>query len=229
VDRRVVVVLGSLVFILVLFELTNPGPKGAGDMVAGKSISGLPEPKVKGDVSVYGRRSVRSFSDKPITLEQLSQLLWSAQGITEGGRLRAAPSAGATYPLTVYAVVSDVSGLDAGLYRYVPRDHRVVKVKSGDVASPISKATYQANMVASAPAVLILSANFSRTTKAYGDKGVMYVHMEAGHVGENIYLQAYSLGLGTVAVGAFDDKAVAQTIGLSPDEKPLYIYPVGVV
>lgn len=192
----------------------------------------LPEPLKKGIVSVEEalskRRSRREYSDKPLTVEQLSQLLWAAQGINErfGGK-RTAPSAGATYPLETYAVVGNIDGLTAGIYRYQPRDHAIELILPGDVREALVAAALNQQWIADAPAIIVFSAVYERTTETYGQRGMQYVHMEAGHAAQNVYLQAEALGLGTVVVGAFDDLSVMEIIGLSPGERPLYILPVG--
>ena len=191
----------------------------------------LPEPRLSGDVSVEEaiakRRSVRSYRDEPITLEQLSQLLWAAQGVTEEKRkYRSAPSAGPTYPFEVYVVAGRVKGLSPGIYRYLPEKHALEMLKEGDFGKELQRAALDQEWVGSAPIDIILVAFYERTTRVYGERGIRYVHMEAGHIGQNIYLQATALGLGTVAVGAFDDEGVKKLLGT--EGAPLYIFPVGV-
>ena len=192
----------------------------------------LPAPSLTGEVSVEeaiaSRRSIRSYADSPLTLQEFSQLLWAAQGITDPVRgFRSAPSAGATYPLTVFAAVSEggVLGLEPGIYEYLPELHGLRLVRRGDFSEELAEAALGQAWVREAPVCLVIAADYSRTTRVYGERGVRYVHMEAGHVGENIYLQATAMGLGTVAVGAFHDDEVAEILqaGLSP----LYIFPVG--
>jgi SagB-type dehydrogenase family enzyme len=190
----------------------------------------LPEPNLKGEVSVEmalaQRRSRREYSRESLSLSELSRLLWAAQGLS-GEMGRTAPSAGATYPLEVYAVVGDVSGLSSGLYHYLPQEHSLTLLKSGDFRENLSAASLNQKWVSDAPASLVLTAVYERTTRQYGERGIRYVHMEAGHAAENVYLQAEALGLGTVSVGAFDDKAVSGVLGLPEGETPLYVMPVG--
>ncbi|MBO8174203.1 MAG: SagB/ThcOx family dehydrogenase [Thermococcus sp.] len=191
----------------------------------------LPEPKLKGDISVEEaiakRRSIRYYKDKPLTLEQLSQLLWAAQGITEEKRkFRAAPSAGATYPFEIYVVVGNVEGLEPGIYHYDPFKHSLTLIKEGDYRKQLQAAALNQQWVGKAAIDIVLVAFYERTTKYYGERGYRYVYMEAGHIGQNIYLQATALGLGTVAVGAFYDEEVAKI--LETDGDPVYIFPVGV-
>ncbi|MBU0761963.1 MAG: SagB/ThcOx family dehydrogenase, partial [Candidatus Altiarchaeota archaeon] len=136
------------------------------------------------------------------------------------------PSAGATYPLEIYAAVSNVEGFSPGLYHYLPEKHGVELVYSGDALGDIANSTYQREMVYSAAFAVVISAVYNRTTRAYGEHGVMYVHMEAGHTGQNIYLQSEALGLGVVAVGAMDPMKISH---LKFVGEPIYVFPVGVV
>ena len=194
----------------------------------------LPPPRLKGTMSleeaIHKRRSKRDYSDKPITLEELSQLLYSAQGISEPvNRFRTAPSAGGTYPLEVYVVVKEggCSGLDAGVYRYDPVQHALERSFEGDVHEEFTAASLDQLWVRDAAVNFVVAAVYERTTRWYGDRGVRYVHMEVGHVGQNIYLQAESLGLGTVVIGAFHDDRIQKLLNLPEDCKPLYVIPVG--
>ena len=196
------------------------------------SMIRLPAPSSSGSPSVEealaGRRSVREYAAAALTIEQLSQLLWSAQGITErSDGLRSAPSAGALYPLEVYVAAEQVDGLAIGVYRYVPRQHGLQVVVDRSVRGQLSRDAFSQSAVADAPATLAFAAVFSRTTQKYGERGRRYVYMEVGHAAENVYLQATALGLGTVAIGAFDDGSAKRTLGMRGDEEPLYLMPVG--
>ncbi|MHC1586692.1 MAG: SagB/ThcOx family dehydrogenase [Candidatus Hecatellaceae archaeon] len=180
--------------------------------------------------AIAGRRSIRSYSGEPLEVWELGQLLWAAQGITDPKRgFRAAPSAGATYPLEIYVVVSEggVSGLRPGIYHYSPSEHSLKLVKLGDFSGELCAAALGQPWVGEASVNLVICAVFERTTSRYGERGVRYVYMEAGHVGENIYLQAEALGLGTVAIGAFYDDQVHKILEAPEDHRPIYIYPVG--
>jgi SagB-type dehydrogenase family enzyme len=193
----------------------------------------LPDPETKGLVSteevLAKRRSVREYSSQPLKLEQLSQLMWAAQGITlpEWG-FRTAPSAGGTYPLELYIVVGEggVSSLDAGIYRYDPKLNTLTSILEGDFRAQLATAALNQRWVAEACVDIVITAVFQRTTERYGERGVRYVHMEAGHSSQNIYLQAVSLGLATVTIGAFDDELVQKLLSLSESHTPLYIQPV---
>lgn len=192
----------------------------------------LPEPKYDGSVSVeralLERRSIRSYKDEPLQPDEVSQLLWAAQGITGQKRgFRTAPSAGALYPLELYAVVNNVTDLSKGVHRYSPNTHELVKVIDKDVLRELASAALGQSCVRDAAIVLVFTAVYERTTGKYGDRGIRYVHMEAGHAAQNVYLQAVSLGLGTVVVGAFKDEEVRNVLSLPKKEHPLYLMPVG--
>jgi len=191
----------------------------------------LPGPARESDTPIeqalFARRSVRDFSERSLTLEEVGQLLWACQGITDPRGYRTAPSAGALYPLEVYAAVRSVEDLTPGVYRYVPEGHELHRIIDGDVSSALCTAALSQTAVGDAPAAIVICAVPDRTTAKYGDRGVHYVYMEAGHAAQNIYLQAVSLDLGTVSIAAFDDARVQQILNLSPGEVPLYIMPVG--
>jgi SagB-type dehydrogenase family enzyme len=173
------------------------------------------------------RRSVREYSRDGLVLEDVSQLLWAAQGITGRRGFRAAPSAGALYPLEVYVVVGDVAGLSPGVYRYRPKKRDLVSVASGDRRKPLASAALGQSWVRRAPAVLLITGVYKRTMAKYGQRGRRYVHMEVGHAAQNVYLAATARGLGTVMVGAFDDNEVQEVLGLPTDHEPLGLMPVG--
>lgn len=194
----------------------------------------LPEPRFKSDTSVeealLKRRSIREYGDEPLSYEQVAQLLWAAQGITEPRwGFRTAPSAGATYPLEVYLVVKEggVEGLEAGIYHYLPRRHELEMIREGDFSRELMAACLDQSWVGDAALNMVLTAIYERTTRRYGGRGRRYVHMEVGHVGENVYLQCVSLGLGCVVIGAFYDDEVKRVLGV--DEEPMYVIPIGVL
>jgi len=202
----------------------------------------LPKPKTDSRVSVEaalnGRRSVRTYRNKPLSLAEISQILWAAYGVTENidnvpslrGGLKTAPSAGALYPLEIYLVVGSVTNLPSGIYKYLPSEHKLIKISKGDKRIALCRAALGQSMIKNAPASLVFSAVFERTTRKYGKRGrERYVCMDLGHSGQNVYLQAYSLGLGTCAVGAFNDAQVKKVIGMPKEEEPLYLMPLGVL
>jgi SagB-type dehydrogenase family enzyme len=191
----------------------------------------LPEPVYASDTSLeealLARRSVRSFSEAPITLQQLSQLLWAGQGITDPSGKRTAPSAGALYPLKLYVVVGNVEGLAVGVYEYEPETHTLIKTMDGDQRSSLAQAALGQTSVQQSAVDIVITAVYEITTVKYGERGIRYVHMEAGHAAQNICLEAVALELGAVTIGAFDDAGVQQVLELPDDEVPLYIIPAG--
>ena len=191
----------------------------------------LPEPRHDSDVSIEQsmllRRSVRSYTREPLTLQEVSQLLWAAQGITDALGRRTAPSAGALYPLEIYAVAGNVEDLSAGVYKYEVDKHQLVRVMDGDIRNELSSAALGQGSVRSGAIAFVFTAVYERITIKYGDRGVRYVHLETGHAAQNLCLQATAMGLGVVTVGAFSDEQVVEVLNLPEDEKPLYILPVG--
>jgi len=195
-------------------------------------IVNLPEPALDSDYSIeqalQSRRSVRRYSDKPVDIQTVSQILWSAQGITHEQRgYKTAPSAGAIFPLEIYAAVGNVEGLSAGLYHYISDNHHLVKIHDQDIRTDLSAAALRQTSVRDGAFVVIIAAIYERTTGRYGERGIKYVHMEVGHVGQNIHLQAKSLGLGTVVIGAFIDEEMKRVLNLPEDQIPLYLMPLG--
>jgi len=194
----------------------------------------LPEPKLEGRLSVEGaiqrRRSRRDYSEEPLTIGELAQLLWAAQGITSTReRKRAAPSAGATFPMEVFVAVGPktVGDLAPGVYRYVPAEHSLEKTMDGDIRAQVAAAALGQEFLEVAPVSILMAAQYARTGNRYGERARRYVAMEAGHIGQNIHLQAEALDLGTVAVGAFRDQSVAAAFKLPPQLEPVYLMPVG--
>ena len=219
------VMLSSVIALVVLPVFSS----GSGSALADRIK--LPEPKHDGNVSIekalFDRRSIRAFGDEPLAIEDISQLLWAAQGITDPSGYRAAPSAGALYPLEAYLVAGKVTALPSGIYKYNPRGHELIRVMGGDKRMELCNAALGQTSIKHAPASLVLAAVYERTTKKYGDRGIRYAHMEAGHAAENVCLQGVSLGLGTVVIGAFYDDDVKKVMQLAGQEEPLYIIPFG--
>jgi len=185
----------------------------------------LPRPNQDGSMSlekaIAVRRSRRNFSPKSLTLEQIGQLAWAAQGQDVSSKYRTTPSAGATYPLELFMVTDD------GFFHYLPSKHALEKLTDEDLRAELAKAAWGQGFVEDAPVTLVFVAEFSRTTNRYGNRGVRYVYMEAGHAAQNVHLQAESLGLGSVAVGAFDDSSVSKVLTLPENLEPVYMETVG--
>jgi SagB-type dehydrogenase family enzyme len=218
----------------------------AGAVLAQESpVIHLPAPATAGGApltrALAERRSVRSFQDAPLTLTEVSQLLWAAQGVTQtspapagwrsewgawsGGR-RTAPSAGALYPLETYLLATSVDGLEPGLYHYIPAEHALEPAGECGPGELAAAALGQV-AVAQAPAVVVFTAVYARAASKYGDRAERYVHVEVGAAAENLLLQATALGLGGVFMGAFRDDAVGDVLGLPEDHAPLGLVPVG--
>jgi len=193
----------------------------------------LPPPQPKGRLSVEEaiakRRSVRTYAAEPLTLVQAGQLLWAAQGMTGPRQSRAAPSAGATYPLEILAAVGreTVGALQAAVYHYEVSRHALTLHLSGDLREDLASAALDQGFIASAPMDIVICTLYHRTTYRYGRRGERYVHMEVGHVAENVHLQAVASGLAAVEVGAFDDEEVRKVLRLDEQIKPLCIMPIG--
>jgi len=230
--RRAIVLAVMLVATLAIPVCAeDPGGRQAAEP-SGSNVMPLPEPVRSGVISIEyvidNRRSVRAFTDAQVALKDLAQLLWAAQGITgEDGVKRAAPSAGAKYPMEIFVVAGGVTWLAPGVYHYRPESHDLLLVKEGDFRQQLSDAALSQEWVASAPVSIVITGVYERTMEKYGERGVRYVHIEAGAVAENIYLQAVALKLGTTYVGAFSDEDVGAVLGVS-DVAPLGIMPVGV-
>lgn len=196
--------------------------------MAKENLIQLPQPMIKGKVSleeaILKRRSQRNFVRKDLTLEQISQLLWAAQGITgEKGRFnfRAAPSAGALYPMEVYLLAKN------GLYHYLLPGHKLEQLSKNDLRDALANSALGQGSISQAPVNIVICAVYSRVTAKYGERGARYTLIEAGHIAQNIHLQAASLGLGSVPVGAFDDGQIKKILSLPEEQEPLYIIPVG--
>jgi SagB-type dehydrogenase family enzyme len=207
-----------------------PGTKALGPTSEDRVIA-LPAPRLDGERSVEAaltrRRSLRSYAPTPISLEAVSQLLWSAQGVTDPRGFRTAPSAGALFPLELYLVAGNVTGLPSGIYRYGPRKHELRRTSAGDRRGPLVAAALDQEWMLDAPAMLVIGAVYERTARKYGRRAPRYVHMEAGHAVQNVYLQSEALGLGTCIVGGFEDTRLSTVLELPSSVEPLGILPIG--
>ncbi len=203
----------------------------------------LPQPRLSSDVPVeeamQNRRSFRFYEDSPLSITEISQLLWSAYGLTYPienapdflrGGLRTAPSAGALYPLELYLVARNVTDLDPGIYLYRSETHELILIAAEDCWEEFSEAGFNQLHFETAAAAIVYSAVFERCTDKYGTRGrERYVCMDLGHSAQNVYLQAYALNIGTCSIGAFSDLALKQVIRMTRAEVPLYIMPLGKV
>jgi len=187
----------------------------------------LPSPSLKGNVSleeaIFKRRSHREFLDRDLDLNQISQILWAGQGITLerfGIKFRTAPSAGALYPIEIYLLTKE------GVFHYLPSEHKLIQIIDKDLREKLSISCWGQSFIKEAPLSIVICAVYARTTQKYGQRGIRYVHIEVGHVAQNIILEATALGLASVCVGAFDDSEVKDLLSLSREE-PLYIIPIG--
>jgi SagB-type dehydrogenase family enzyme len=216
---------GSIMVLASLILTAVSGP--AADIVK------LPPPAFQGKMSVAEalkkRRTVRQFAHRELDLAQVSQLLWGTDGVSDSRGLRTAPSAGATYPLEFYLVVGErgVSGLAPGLYHYRPDSHSLELIRKEDLRTPVARACLHQTWMAEAPVMVVFAAQYSRCTARYGDRGIRYTHMEVGHAGQNLFLQAEALGLACGMVGAFQDRTLQETLHLPQQHEPLLIMPVG--
>ena len=184
----------------------------------------LPRPKKKGTISLEEtldrRRSKRQFLSKRLSQEQISQLLWAAQGTIQKG-YRTAPSAGGLYPLEIYLVERE------GVQHYVPQSHELERTVDGDVRPQLARAALDQGCILEAPVCIVIATEYQRVERRYDERAARYVCIEVGHVAQNIHLQAVAMGLGSVPIGAFDDDQVHKVLSLPEDQKPLYIIPVG--
>ena len=230
IGKRWVAILSLLILTVNLVTACKPSEIEA-PIVENNARITLPEPRYDSDVSLeetlLKRRSVRDYSDEALTLQEVSQLLWAAQGITDPSGKRTAPSAGALYPLEVYVVVGDIEDIAKGVYKYQPQEHELIKILDGDQREALTKAALDQQSVAQGAIDIVITAIYKRITDKYGDRGIRYVHMEAGHAAQNVYLQVVALNLGTVSIGAFYDNQVKEVLNLPEDREPLYIMPVG--
>ena len=220
----------AISFFLIIMMSFNLSEKSDASEKSSITTIALPKPDISQGIPLNSalklRRSHRRFSEKPISLANLSQLLWSAQGITHFLGFRTAPSAGAIYPLEIYVLVSNVDKLSPGIYHYKPKSNELELIIKGNYRKQLTSAANQRS-IKKAAATLVISAVFKRTEKKYGPRAKRYVHIESGSAAQNVYLQATSLQLNTILMGSFNDKDVKQVMQLPEDNEPLSIMPIG--
>ncbi|MFH1050360.1 MAG: SagB/ThcOx family dehydrogenase [bacterium] len=232
-------------FLILMVVSYNPacGQEDKKQQNEGESVMiiDLPKPVITGKISLEEslnkRRSVREFSNKPLTVKEVSQILWAAYGITKPiadapafvrSGLRTAPSAGALYPLELYILAGNVEDISPGIYQYDSENHSLKLVKVGDKRKELSSAALSQKAIEMAPVTIIYSAIFERTTGKYGQRGRdRYVCIDLGHSAQNLCLQATALSLGVCTIGAFNDEDVKKVVGMTKDEEAMYLLPVG--
>lgn len=201
---------------------------------ASKKIE-LPLPKqvetMSVDEAIRRRRSIRAFSSKSLTLEQLAYLLWASAGIQrkeDGYEFRTAPSAGALYPIETYLITNNVNGLEKALYHYLIKSHMLEELELGEFSITMANAALGQEMFLSSAATFVWTAIFDRSKWKYRQRAYRYVYLDAGHIAQNLVLAATSIGLGTCQVGAFYDEEVNRIIGIDgKEESTIYLSVVG--
>lgn len=228
--RLIILLIVILVLILIFIAIVKYENIKLFSHLFSPTVKQLPTPAYKSKTSIEEalshRRSIREYKDEPLTIQQIGQLLWAAQGITSNNGFRTAPSAGALYPLEIYLIIGKVTDMPAGVYHYIPENHSLEKISDGDKRQELDAAANNQESIKAAAVDIVITANYTRTKNKYGERGERFVHLEAGHAAENVCLQSVSLQLGTVTIGAFDDSLVKKILNLT-NEDPLYILPVG--
>ncbi len=230
----------SLITGIIIYAFLSTRPKNTKinhqpmDKIENQNQTQLPQPNQKGDLSleeaISQRRSQRQFKNQSLELDQISQLVWAVQGITnQTSGFRSAPSAGALYPLEIYLVVGEngVNNLNSGVYHYRPKSHSLDLIVNQNVKSKLSQICLGQDSINQAPISIIITGVFKRTQDKYGNRGERYVYMEAGHAAQNAYLQSESLKLGMVVIGAFNDQNLIDTFQLPDNHQPIYVIPIG--
>lgn len=195
----------------------------------------LPEPDLEGGPAtaetIAGRRSTRAYSATPMTLAELSSVLFLTTGLSSdrwGNARRTAPSSGALYPVETYAVLHNVDGLERGLYHYALREHALEQVRGADLRAKVVEQGIGQEFLGECGAVLFLTQILQRMRPKYQDRSYRYGLLEAGHIGENAYLAATSMGLGACGIGAFMDDAINDMLGVDGvEEAAVYMLAVG--
>jgi SagB-type dehydrogenase family enzyme len=237
--KRVYVFIFLIVLLVVFFIVLIYINKDNNNLINMKEkiirIIDLPDPQLESAVSIeealLKRRSVREFLDKELSILQISQILWSAYGLTDKEKgFKTAPSAGAIYPLDIYLVINQESDdLSQGVYKYDSQNHKLGQISNKLIRKELTDLALGQDSLRQAPIVLVITGDYQKTINRYGERAHRYVHMEAGHVSQNVYLQAVSLNLGTVVIGAFDDQSVNSLLGLPKNITTLYLMPIGLI
>jgi SagB-type dehydrogenase family enzyme len=223
----IVFVVGLFVLLTAIMAVSVSSNQEASDVIT------LPQPKTDGGMSVekalLERRSIRSFRNESLTLDEISQLCWAAQGITDDKGHRTSPSAMATYPLEVYLLAGNVTNLPAGIYHYSPQGHNLTLLSKGNKIPELFNSSRggREDWRKGSPAVFIITGVFERTDKVPGQDLSRFVYIEAGTSAENLLLEVVSLGLGSTYTAGFDENKTKEYLGLSLGEEPIGVLPVG--
>jgi SagB-type dehydrogenase family enzyme len=181
--------------------------------------------------AISQRRSIREFSARSIAFSELSQLVWATQGITLkawGFDFRASPSAGALYPIETYLVANRVEEIPPGLYHYHVREVQLILLKEGHFGPDLCRSGLGQEMLEEAACVFVWTAVVARSKWKYRERAYRYIYMDAGHIGQALYLAATALDLGCCTVGAFYDEEVDRVIGADgKNEFSVYLGAVG--
>jgi SagB-type dehydrogenase family enzyme len=226
-QTMIVFVVGLIVLLTAIMAVSVSSNQEASDVVT------LPQPRTDGGISVekalLERRSIRSFRNESLTLDEVSQLSWAAQGVTDDKGHRTSPSAMATYPLEIYLLAGNVTGLPAGVYHYSPLGHNLTLISKGNKIPEFFNSSRggREDWRRGSPAVFIITGVFERTNKISGQDLSRFVYIEAGAAAENLLLQVVSLGLGSTYTAGFDENKTKEYLGLSPGEEPIGVLPVG--
>ena len=226
-----------IIISVTLMLLNHPGCGKSDDKVGAEptpdnsEIIQLPEPRLNSDVSLeeslYNRRSTRNYSNEPVTIQEVAQLLWAAQGITDAAGHRAAPSAVASYPLSIYIVAGNVPEIMDGVYIYDPVDHSMKRSIDGDIRNELAVASMGQASVRQGAVSFVVTVDYGKMAARFGDKGERFGTLEAGHAAQKLCLQATALDLGLVTAGAIYDDQVVEVLDLPENLTPLYVIPVG--
>lgn len=222
---KIVVPFVTTMLLLCCWYIGGTDANAQEKVATGVSIK-LPPPILDGTLSVEKalseRRSVRAYKPEALSLAEVSQILWAAQGVTDPAKgFRTAPSPRGMFLIEVYLIAENVTGLPAGFYRYQPKGHELIKVAEGDKKGDLFKAAAQP-AIKSAPALLIIAGAQERSTA-----NPSWIYLEAGHAAENVYLEAAALKLGTVSIAGFKPEDVKRALILPEKEQPIYIMPFG--
>jgi SagB-type dehydrogenase family enzyme len=223
----IVFVVGLIVLLTAIMAVSVSSNQEASDVVT------MPQPRTDGGMSVekalLERRSIRSFRNESLTLDEVSQLCWAAQGVTDDKGHRTSPSAMATYPLEVYLLAGNVTGLPAGVYHYSPQGHNLTLISKGNKIPEFFNSSRggREDWRRGSPAVFIITGVFERTNKTSGQDLSRFVYIEAGTAAENLLLEVVSLGLGSTYTAGFDENKTKEYLGLSPGEEAIGVLPVG--